>query len=74
MSEQKTRTPHLPNKLMALLPIIFLLAIMISNYVLGWGQDPHIPVLLACGIAMIVGGLCGYSYADMLKGALDAVS
>ena len=27
-----------------------------------------------CGIAMIVGGLCGYSYADMLKGALDAVS
>ena len=74
MSEQKTRTPHLPNKLMALLPIIFLLAIMISNYVLGWGQDPHIPVLLACCIAMIVGGLCGYSYADMLKGALDAVS
>ena len=42
---------------MALLPIIFLLAIMISNYVLGWGQDPHIPVLLACAIAMVVGGL-----------------
>lgn len=74
MSEQTKKTPHLPNKIMALLPIIFLLVVMISNYVLGWGQDPHIPVLLACAIAMIIGGLCGHSYADMLKGALDAVS
>ena len=47
MSEQTKKTPHLPNKIIALLPIIFLLVVMISNYVLGWGQDPHIPVLLA---------------------------
>ena len=40
MSEQKAKTPHLPNKIMALLPIIFLLVVMISNYVLGWGQTP----------------------------------
>ena len=74
MSDQKSRTARLPNKLEALIPIVFLLAIMISNYVFDWGQDPHIPVLLACAVAMIIGKLCGYSYADMLKGALDAVS
>lgn len=74
MTEQKERTERLPSKLEALIPIVFLLVIMISNYVLGWGQDPHIPVLLACAVAMVIGKLCGYSYADMLKGALDAVS
>lgn len=74
MTEEKTRAVRLPSKVEALLPIVFLLAIMISNYVFGWGNDPHIPVLLACCVAMIVGKLCGYSYADMLKGALDAVS
>lgn len=64
----------MPNKLEALIPIVVLLAIMISNYVLGWGQDPHIPVLIACAVAMIVGKICGHSYADMLAGALNAVS
>lgn len=69
-----SKTPRLPSKFEALIPIIFLLAIMISNYVLGWGQDPHIPVLFACVVAMVVGKICGYTYADMLAGALDAVS
>ena len=64
----------MPNKLEALIPIVVLLAIMISNYVLEWGQDPHIPVLIACAVAMIVGKICGHSYADMLAGALNAVS
>lgn len=75
MQETKVKqTPRLPNKIEALLPIVVLLAIMISNYVLDWGQDPHIPVLIACVVAMAVGRLCGHSYADMLAGALDAVS
>ena len=73
MTEQK-KGVRLPSKIEALLPIVVLLAIMISNYVLGWGQDPHIPVLIACAVAMGVGKLCGVSYADMLAGALDAVS
>ena len=72
MSQKKA--VRLPNKIEALLPIVVLLAIMISNYVLGWGQDPHIPVLIACAVAMGVGALCGVSYKDMLAGALDAVS
>ena len=74
MEEIKTKAARLPNKIEALIPIVVLLAIMISNYVLGWGQDPHIPVLIACAVAMIVGKICGHSYTDMLTGALNAVS
>lgn len=73
MTKEK-KAVRLPSKIEALLPIIVLLAIMISNYVLGWGQDPHIPVLIACAVAMIIGKLCGIEYKDMLAGALDAVS
>lgn len=71
---KEERAIRLPNKLEALLPIIVLLTIMISNYVFHWGQDPHIPVLIACAIAVFVGWICGHSYASMLAGALDAVS
>ena len=42
----------MPGKIPAILPILVLLVIMITNYVLGWGQDPHIPVLIACVVAM----------------------
>ena len=51
-----------------------LLTIMISNFVIGWGADPHMPVVIACAVAGIVGKVCGYEYKDMLAGALDAVS
>ena len=74
MEEQKRSKPRLPNKIEAIIPIVVLLTIMISNYVLKWGQDPHIPVLMACCVAMLIGKLCGYSYAEMLAGALNAVS
>ena len=74
MAEKNVKAVRLPGKIEALLPIVVLLAIMISNYVLGWGQDPHIPVLIACAVAMGVGKLCGVSYQDMLTGALDAVN
>lgn len=45
---------------------------MISNYVFGWGQDPHIPVLIACAVAMGVGWRCGYNYKEMLASALGS--
>ncbi|WP_312648601.1 Na+/H+ antiporter NhaC [Aminipila sp.] len=73
MSE-KSKTVRLPNKVEALIPIVFLLTLMITNYALGWGQDPHIPVTLACGVAMIVGKLCGYNYKEMLAAGLEAVN
>ena len=55
METQKKPAKRLPNKIEALIPIVVLLAIMISNYAFGWGQDPHIPVLIACAVAMLVG-------------------
>ena len=64
----------MPGKIPAILPILVLLVIMITNYVLGWGQDPHIPVLIACVVAMIVGRVYGFTYKEMLAGALSAVS
>lgn len=72
--EIEARGARLPSKLAALVPIVVLLVIMITNYVQGWGQDPHIPVVIACAFAMIVGAAYGHSYKDMLAGALDAVS
>lgn len=65
---------RLPNKVEAIIPIVFLLAVMITNYALGWGLDPHIPVTLSCGVAMIIGKLCGYSYKDMLAAGLEAIN
>ena len=73
MSE-KSRKVRLPNKVEAIIPIIFLLTVMITNYVLGWGLDPHIPVTLSCGVAMIIGKLCGYNYKEMLAAGLEAVN
>lgn len=74
MSDEIIRTVRLPNKFEALIPIVVLLGIMISNYALGWGQDPHIPVLISCAVAMIIGKICGHTYAEMLGGALSAIS
>src|SRR3712207_2528536 len=70
----KSESIRLPNKVEALIPIIFLLTVMIMNYVLKWGQDPHIPVTLACGVAMIIGKLCGYQYKEMLAAGLESVN
>lgn len=73
MSETN-KMARLPNKVEAIIPIVFLLTVMISNYALGWGFDPHIPVTLSCGVAMIVGRLCGHSYKEMLAAGLEAVN
>ncbi len=70
----KVERPRLPNKILALFPIVLLLVMMISNYIFEFGADPHIPVVIAGAAAMIVGKLCGWSYKDLLAGALDAVS
>jgi len=73
-NKEKNKTARLPNKVEALIPIVFLLAIMITNYALEWGQDPHIPVTLACAVAMIIGKICGYNYKEMLAAGLEAVN
>lgn len=74
MESQMKKTVRLPNKLEAVLPIVVLLAIMIANYILDWGADPHIPVIIASAVAMFIGVRVGHTYKEMLAGALDAVS
>ncbi|MCQ2548369.1 MAG: Na+/H+ antiporter NhaC [Clostridia bacterium] len=72
MAENTER--RLPGKFAGLIPVLVLLGIMIPNYILDWGQDPHIPVLIACAVAMLVGKFYGYSYKEMLAGGLNAVN
>ena len=74
MEEKMKKGVRLPNKIEAIIPIALLLIIMISSYVFDWGFDPHIPVLIACVVAGIIGKICGHSYSDMLAGFLNAVS
>ena len=38
----EAKKPRLPNKFEACIPIIVLLGLMMCNYLLDWGQDPHI--------------------------------
>lgn len=70
----ETKRTRMPNKLEACLPIIVLLGLMLSNYILDWGQDPHIPVLLAACTACFVGKLCGQKFKDMLAAGIDSIS
>ena len=42
----EAKKPRLPNKFEACIPIIVLLGLMMCNYLLDWGQDPHIQQLL----------------------------
>lgn len=74
MAETK-KTPRLPNKFEAVLPILVLLGIMIASYLLEWGIDAHIPCLIAACVAIAVGKICcGLSYTECLGGALNALS
>lgn len=65
---------RLPNKFEACIPIIVLLGLMICNFLLGWGQDPHIPVLLAAISACFVGTFCGRNIKDMIAAAVNSIS
>lgn len=75
MNEEKmAKTPRLPGKALAALPMLALLVIMLLNFFLEWGQDAHIPVMIAAAIAIVVGKICGWSYQDMLTGAVSTLS
>lgn len=65
---------RLPNKFEACIPIIVLLGLMICNYLLKWGQDPHIPVLIAAITACFVGKFCGQSFKSMLAAGINSLS
>ena len=62
----ETKKTRLPNKFEAILPILALLGLMISNYIWKWGIDPHVPVLIAAIIACAIGVMCGQTIKDCL--------
>ncbi|MEY8297266.1 Na+/H+ antiporter NhaC [Emergencia timonensis] len=70
----EAKKPRLPNKFEACIPIIVLLGLMMCNYLLDWGQDPHIPVLLAACTACFVGKFCGQKFKNMLAAGIDSIS
>ncbi len=77
MTESKRREgEHLPNKFLALLPVLVLLALMVMNtkFVFGWTKDPHIYVLIAACVCCFVGYLCKVPIKEMLAAGFDAVS
>ena len=69
----EAKKPRLPNKFEACIPIIVLLGLMMCNYLLDWGQDPHIPVLLAACTACFVGKFCGQKFKNMLAAGIDSI-
>ena len=70
----EAKKPRLHNKFEACIPIIVLLGLMMCNYLLDWGQDPHIPVLLAACTACFVGKFCGQKFKNMLAAGIDSIS
>lgn len=70
----ETKKTRLPNKFEAILPILVLLGLMVSNYVWKWGVDPHVPVLIAAIVACAVGVFCGQNIKDLINAAIDSIS
>ena len=64
----------LPNKFLAILPVLALLGLMLANYLFQWGQDPHMYVLIAACVCAFVGFLCKIPIKEMLAAGYDAVA
>ena len=64
----------LPNKFLAILPVLALLGLMLANYLFEWGQDPHMYVLIAACVCAFVGFLCKIPIKEMLAAGYDAVA
>ena len=73
MAEKSQKEVRLPSKIEAVIPIIVLLGLMLCNFIFQWGQDPHIPVLLAAVSACFVGGACGLKIPQMIAAAADSI-
>ncbi len=74
MTETKKTAERLPNKFEAILPVLVLLGLMLSNYLFGWGNDPHIYVLIAAVVCGVIGKLCRVPFKEILAAGFDSVS
>lgn len=71
--DHKSAAERLPNKFEACLPVLVLLGLMVANFLLGWGNDPHMYVLMAVVTVTVVGVRCGISYKDMMFAGFDSI-
>ena len=74
MVDTKKVAERLPNKFEAVLPVLVLLGLMFSNFYFGWGQDPHIYVLIAAVTCGFVGVICKVPIKEILAAGFDSVS
>lgn len=73
MTDEVKKAERLPSKFEACLPVIVLLGLMVANSLLQWGNDPHMYVLIAVIVLVIVATRCGVSYRDMLTAGFDSL-
>ena len=71
--DHKSAAERLPNKFEACLPVLVLLGLMVANFLLGWGNDPHMYVLMAVVAVTFIGVRCGISYKDMMFAGFDSI-
>ncbi len=56
----------------ALIPILFLIAALISTLQF-FGGDPHIPILASAGVAAIVAMVFGYTWKELESGVVETI-
>lgn len=71
-AEKKVKTPHRPGFLLAIIPVIVLLATMILASQV-WGIDPHVPLVISCVVTALIATICGYSWETIITAGLDAI-
>ncbi|MBP3759731.1 MAG: Na+/H+ antiporter NhaC [Firmicutes bacterium] len=74
MAETRKAGERLPSKIEAALPIVVLLGLMLANSRLGWGQDPHMYVLIAACVIGAIGALCKVPIKEVLAAGYDAMA
>ena len=73
MTNEK-RTPRQPSFIVALIPIVVMIALMLYCFLGGSESgyhDAHMPLVLSIIVACIVGVSCGHSFKEMLTGMID---
>ncbi|NLM06563.1 MAG: hypothetical protein GX219_06565 [Tissierellia bacterium] len=61
-----------PTTFEALLPIIAMMVFIIAG-IKYWDLEPHIPIVLACIVAVIIAMRIGYSWDSVISGILDSL-
>ena len=56
------------------LAVFLLLLVLVVSFTAGLGSSPHVPLLLACVAAAVVGACHRFSWKEMLEGITAAIA